>query len=167
MTGPRTAALLVSRGAGGVAGGLLIVKVIVAFTVPPAFVAEIGTLNFPATVGVPEIKPDAFTPSPGGRFVALKLVGEFDALIARLNGLPTVALAAAAFASTGTGRVGAMVNVRMPLPIPPALLADRPTSNVPGVVGVPVIRPVVASMLRPGGKLLAAKFVEATSVTME
>jgi hypothetical protein len=60
----------------------LTVNVSVAEPVPPAFVALIVTLEVPATVGVPEIKPvDALTDNPAGNPRALKLVGEFVAVI--------------------------------------------------------------------------------------
>jgi len=63
-------------------GGGLIVKVKVAFPVPPPLVALIVTLYVPAVVGVPEISPlVVFTVKPAGSPVALKLVGLFVAVI--------------------------------------------------------------------------------------
>ncbi len=53
-------------------GGLTIVKVRVAFPVPPLLVALIVTLYVPAVVGVPEINPLlVFTVKPAGNPVAL------------------------------------------------------------------------------------------------
>ena len=58
------------------------VKVSVAVPVPPLLVALKVTEEVPAVVGVPEIKPEVvFTDRPAGKPVALKLVGEFDAVI--------------------------------------------------------------------------------------
>ena len=52
--------------------GLTIVKVRVAFPVPPLLVALIVTLYVPAVVGVPEINPLlVFTVKPAGSPVAL------------------------------------------------------------------------------------------------
>ena len=63
-------------------GGLTIVKVRVAFPVPPELVAIIVTLYVPAVVGVPEITPVVvFTVNPPGSPVALKLVGLLVAVI--------------------------------------------------------------------------------------
>jgi hypothetical protein len=58
------------------------VSVRVAEPVPAVFVALSVTVDVPAPVGVPEIIPvDVFTDSPAGNPVALKLVGEFVAVI--------------------------------------------------------------------------------------
>ena len=60
----------------------MMVNVSVAEPVPPAFVALIVTLDVPAAVGVPEITPvEALTDNPVGNPRALKLVGEFVAVI--------------------------------------------------------------------------------------
>ena len=60
----------------------LIVKVSVAVPVPPLFVARSVTLDAPAAVGVPVIKPVVvLTESPAGNPVALKPVGLFVAVI--------------------------------------------------------------------------------------
>ena len=63
------------------AGGLMVrVKVLV--PVPPALVALKLTLEVAAVVGVPEISPVAvLIDRPAGSPVALKLVGEFEAVI--------------------------------------------------------------------------------------
>ena len=63
------------------AGGLTVsARVIV--PVPPALVAFKLTLEVPAVVGVPEIKPVVvLIDKPAGNPVALKLVGEFEAVI--------------------------------------------------------------------------------------
>ena len=60
----------------------MIVKVRVFVPVPPALVALKLTLEVPAVVGVPEIKPVVvLIDKPAGSPVALKLVGEFEAVI--------------------------------------------------------------------------------------
>ena len=60
----------------------LIVKVNVADPVPAALVALNVTLEVPAAVGVPEIRPFAvLTESPAGNPVALKLAGLLVAVI--------------------------------------------------------------------------------------
>ena len=63
------------------AGGAM-VRVSVAFPVPPLLVALSVTVEVPAVVGVPEINPVAvLTETPAGRPVAPKLVGELEAVI--------------------------------------------------------------------------------------
>ena len=60
---------MIAGGRVGAAG--LIVTVNVAFAVPLALVALIGTVYVPACVGVPERTPLAvLKPSPGGRLLA-------------------------------------------------------------------------------------------------
>ena len=60
----------------------MIVKVRVFVPVPPALVALKLTLEVAAVVGVPEIKPVVvLIDKPAGSPVALKLVGEFEAVI--------------------------------------------------------------------------------------
>lgn len=69
-------------GGGGGAGAAAILIARDCVPVPPAFVAEIVALNVPAALGVPEMSPLAvFTPSPGGKPLAPKLVGELLAVI--------------------------------------------------------------------------------------
>ena len=48
---------------------------------------------------------------------------------------------------------------RFAVPVPVALVADRPTPVVPRAVGVPEINPVVVLTLKPTGRLLALKLV--------
>ena len=60
----------------------MIVSVRVALPVPLPLVALSATVDVPVAVGVPEINPVAgFTDRPAGKPVALKLVGEFVAMI--------------------------------------------------------------------------------------
>ena len=67
---------------GGSSGAAETTRVRMALVVPPALVAEMATFVCPDAVGVPEITPvAAFAVRPGGRFVALKAVGEFVAVI--------------------------------------------------------------------------------------
>ena len=60
----------------------LMVSASVAVPVPPLLVAVSVTVDVPAVVAVPEIKPlVVFTVNPEGSPVALKLVGELEAVI--------------------------------------------------------------------------------------
>ena len=62
--------------------GMLMVRVRVALPVPVLLVALSVTVEVPDAVGVPEIAPlVVFTESPEGSPVALKLVGELEAVI--------------------------------------------------------------------------------------
>jgi hypothetical protein len=72
--------LLVITGAPGRAA--LTVSARDALPVPPLFVALNVTVEVPAAVGVPEIRPEAvFTVRPAGNPVAPKLVGALVAVI--------------------------------------------------------------------------------------
>ena len=51
-----------------------------------------------------------------------------------------------------SGIGGLIVSVRVDWHEPKALVADNVTVNVPYTVGVPLIRPVAASMPRPAGR---------------
>ena len=63
-------------------GGGWIVRARAALPLPPALVALSVTVEVPAAVGVPEIKPlVALTARPAGSPVAAKLVGELLAAI--------------------------------------------------------------------------------------
>jgi hypothetical protein len=58
------------------------VSVRVAWPVPPLLVAPRVTVEVPEAAGVPEISPVvALTDRPAGKPVALKLVGELEAVI--------------------------------------------------------------------------------------
>jgi hypothetical protein len=115
--------------------GLLIVKVSVALPVPPALVALMVTLYVPAVVGVPEISPVVvFTANPAGSPVAVREL-------------------------VMTGVAGLIVKVNVALPVPPALVALMVTLDVPAVVGVPEIRPVVVFTANPAGSPVALKLV--------
>ena len=77
LTVPLAEEALVTAGTAG-----LIVRVSVAVPVPPALVALSEMVEVPVAVGVPEIKPlVVLTDSPEGNPVALKLVGELEAVI--------------------------------------------------------------------------------------
>jgi hypothetical protein len=54
---------------------------------------------------------------------------------------------------------GLMVNARVALPVPPALVALRVTVDVPEALGVPEIKPEVALTVKPAGKPVAPKLV--------
>jgi hypothetical protein len=53
------------------------------------------------------------------------------------------------------------VRVRAAVPVPPALVALSVTLELPIALGVPVMRPVAAAILRPAGKPVAPKLVGA------
>jgi hypothetical protein len=52
-----------------------------------------------------------------------------------------------------------MVKVSVAEPVPPELIAPNVTVEVPAVVGVPVILPVVEEILSPDGRPVAVKLV--------
>ena len=54
-----------------------------------------------------------------------------------------------------TGAAELTVRVRLALPVPPELVALTVAIEVPAVVGVPEINPVVPLTASPGGKPLA------------
>ena len=54
-----------------------------------------------------------------------------------------------------TGAGGLIVNVKVALPVPPALVALMVTLYVPAVVGVPEITPVLVFTDRPAGSPVA------------
>ena len=68
-------------------------------------------------------------------------------------GLPQVSVILNQLASTGAS---AMVIFRVADPVPVTLDADIVTLDVPAVVGVPEITPVVLFTLRPAGKPVAS-----------
>jgi hypothetical protein len=51
-----------------------------------------------------------------------------------------------------TGFPAAMVRVKVPLPVPPLLVALRVTVEVAAAVGVPETKPVVLLTVKPSGK---------------
>ena len=63
-----------------------------------------------------------------------------------------------ALVMTGGGGL-TMVIVRVALPVPPELVALIVTLNVPAVVGVPAINPVLVFTVKPAGSPVAAKLV--------
>jgi hypothetical protein len=54
---------------------------------------------------------------------------------------------------------GAMVKVKVAVPVPALLVALKVTMDVPAVVGVPEINPVAVLMESPAGNPLAPKLV--------
>jgi hypothetical protein len=65
-----------------IGGAGLMVSVRVALPVPPLLLALRVTVDVPAALAVPEIKPvDVLTVKPVGKPDAPKLVGELDAVI--------------------------------------------------------------------------------------
>ena len=146
----------------------LIVMAYVAVPVPMAFVALSATDVVPAVVGVPEILPVvAFRLSPAGSGLAVKLVGELEAVIITLNGVPVVpAMASGLFVMTGAlpppppppAAATVMVRVVAGELTPVPFVAVIPvTLMVPAVRGVPVMAPVEVLKARPFvGKPVAA-----------
>jgi hypothetical protein len=133
------------------------VSVRVAVPVPVAFVALSVTVEVPAAVGVPEINPlPVFTDSPAGNPVALKLVGEFVAMIWYEKAVPTVPLAVVPLVITG-GAV--IVSVSVAVPVPLAFVALSVTIEVPAAVGVPEINPLPVFTDSPAGNPVASKLV--------
>ena len=57
----------------------------------------------------------------------------------------------------GVGMRASMEIMTAPLLVPMALEAVSSTEKVPSVVGVPLIKPVVRLIERPGGRLAAVK----------
>ena len=55
--------------------------------------------------------------------------------------------------------LGAMANAKTALPVPEELVAPRLTEKFPNAVGLPLIRPVVALTVKPGGSPLAVYLV--------
>ena len=124
--------------------------------VPVALVAFTVVVNVPTAVGEPEISPVAvLIESPGGKPVALKLIGVLDAIIWKLNATPTVPLAAVPLEITGASRAMVIVSGRAAL-VPAPLIALTVALNVPCNVGVPEIRPVLLLSKRPAGNPVAA-----------
>lgn len=80
---------------------------------------------------------------------------------------PTVVEAVVALLITGVSSVaGAMVMVRIALPVPPALVAEMVTGVVPEVVGVPLMTPVVVASDNPAGRPTPVKKVAALLAEM-
>jgi hypothetical protein len=52
-----------------------------------------------------------------------------------------------------------IVTAKVPVPVPKAFVAVSWTLNVPDLLGVPEIAPVVELMVKPAGRLVAAKLV--------
>lgn len=140
-------------------GGTIVNTTVCEPAVGLVFAALTVTLNVPAAVGVPEIRPDALMLSPPGKPGAVKVVGELVAAIwYGVIAVPTVPLTALPLVMTGMA--GKIVNVTGLVPgVGFALVAVTIALNVPIDVGVPVITPVPATTLSPGGKPVALKLV--------
>src|SRR2546425_1154182 len=108
----------------------------------PALVALRVTVEAPAVVGGPEMRPVvALSATPAGNPVAPKLLGLL---------VPALVM---------TGVAGVIVTASVWVPVPPALVALRVTVEAPAVAGVPEMRPVVALSARPAGNPVAPKLV--------
>lgn len=59
----------------------------------------------------------------------------------------------------GGDAVTLIVNVKVAVPVPAALVALNVMLDTPAAVGVPEMTPVVALTERPGGKIAALKLV--------
>lgn len=122
--------------------------------VPPALVAVMPAVEFPAVVGVPLINPvEVFRVRPAGRvpLAMAKLLGELVATIWRDTAEFFVPVIVAGV-TTGIGCLIVMVSVAS-ADWPPALLALIPRENAPVVVGVPLITPEAEFSMRPGGNV--------------
>jgi hypothetical protein len=72
------------------------------------------------------------------------------------NVVPTVPAALVGLVMMGVPDAEPTVIVRVAVPVPVAFVAPSSTAVVPPAVGVPVMTPVAATMLRPAGSGLAA-----------
>src|SRR4051812_37301738 len=110
---------------GAPAAATVIVRV--ALPVPLAFVAVSATVVTPIAVGVPVMTPVAATMlNPAGSGLAVKLDGEPDAVIEKLNGVPSVpAAVSGVLVMIGALPAAATVMVRVALPVPDELVAPR------------------------------------------
>jgi len=83
-------------------------------------------------------------------------VGRPEAVMVKLKGVPTVPAAVSGLlVITGATPAAATVIVSVALPVPVEFVAPSSTAVVPTVVGVPVIAPVKATILRPAGSGVA------------
>src|SRR3989442_11988892 len=106
----------------GVAG--VIVTASVWVPVPPALVALRVTVEAPAVVGVPEMRPVvALSARPAGNPVAPKLVGLSVAATGWLHATPTWPVALPALVMTGVASV--ILTPSAWVPVPPAVVALR------------------------------------------
>ncbi len=72
-----------------------------------------------------------------------------------MNGWPTAADANDGLVISGGSGNTSRVNTAVPVPL--AFVALMLTMNVPSIVGIPVIIPVLVSTVSPGGKSVALK----------
>jgi hypothetical protein len=84
-------------------------------------------------------------------------VGLLVAVILYENATPTCPVVVRELVMTGGA--GLMVKVKVALPVPPALVALIVTLDVPAVVGVPEINPVLVFTVKPAGNPVALKLV--------
>jgi hypothetical protein len=146
-----------------IVGGAIVIPqlsvVVVAWIPSVESVTVTAKENGPAVVGVPVIAPVvAFSVRPGGSAPELT-VNVYGArppvtVIAELYGVPTVPVMVAAHCAVMVG--GAIVIPQLLVIVPAAVPLESVTCavklNGPAVVGVPVIAPVVAFSVRPGGR---------------
>lgn len=104
-----------------------IVRVRTTLPVPALLVALNVTVEVPAAVGVPEIKPAELTDKPAGNPVAPKLVGELVAVVWYTKAVPTFPAAVVALVIAGAARVvvDVTVTVTVALTLPAPLKAVR------------------------------------------
>ena len=69
--------------------------------------------------------------------------------------MPAVPGAMVGLVRMGAEEAGATVMFRVEEPVPKAFLAASDTTEVPAVVGVPVMAPLTEFTVRPGGSTLA------------
>src|SRR5688500_12695932 len=145
-------------GPGTTGGRRMMLMVRACDPVPVGLVAVTFTLNAPATVGIPAIRPVAgLIDSPVGRPVAPKLVGLLVAVSWWTNELPVPPEACAAPVNTGGRRLSVIVSACVAVAV--GLVALSTTLKAPLTVGVPAMRPVVGLTVSPGGSPVAPKLV--------
>ena len=68
--------------------------------------------------------------------------------------VPSYTLVASAVAAVNVKVFGATVIAKVAVPVPPKLVAEIVTLNVPTTVGVPEITPVEVFKVKPAGKVV-------------
>ena len=126
---------------------------------PDAFVPSVAvtvTLEVPAVLGEPEISPALEMLRPAGRPVALKVRGEFPESVAEIGRLVAELTAPVWLPGLVTDTVLWIVQENAADPWAPVVsFAVTVTFDVPAVVGVPEISPVLDEMVRPAGRFVA------------
>ena len=136
---------------GGVAGSAITMLNALLVLVPALSRTVTVTLDVPGAVGVPDMAPAADMVRPPGKPVALHASGGTPPVAANdaVYAVPTVPLAADVVVITSGA--GAMVTVKDPAAVAPALsLTVAVTVNLPAALGVPLIAPAADAVTPPG-----------------